>query len=251
MTSFITAIAKEVGANLVALQLYPLGLWSRDPIGNAHTSSALNPRPVLLVHGIIHNRSAFIHMKNQMEKMGWQNIFTMNYSTWHGNLALMEEQLRERVEYILEKTKSKQLDIVAHSLGGVVARHFMTLGTGRGKVGHLVTLGTPHQGTDTGFLLKAVTGMSLYSDLRTRSAYIQALNEGTLPKGSLITSIRSPYDLWVWPNVRGVAMGVPRKSFHNILINTVGHTGLLYSSEVFQAVTSALVPDDDISPKVV
>lgn len=53
-------------------------------------------------------------------------------------------RLKERIEQIGSEQK---VDIVAHSMGGVVARiYYQSLG-GRDQVGQLIMLGTPHQGS--------------------------------------------------------------------------------------------------------
>src|SRR5580698_2683879 len=100
-TRFVRGTLREIGANLVAAQLYPLGLFEKKEIARKHSNLAKNPRPVLLVHGIIHNRSAFMHLKRRMEKQGWENVFTMNYSTFHGNVLQMVEELSRKIEVVM------------------------------------------------------------------------------------------------------------------------------------------------------
>ena len=47
--------------------------------------------------------------------------------------------LPTRVDDILKRTGCPKVDIVAHSLGGLVARYYMTMGLGPGKVRRLIT----------------------------------------------------------------------------------------------------------------
>lgn len=232
---------REIGANLVALNLYPLGLTSRHLPGEPHPKFAENPRPILMVHGVIHNRSAFVPMIREMKDANWKNVFTINYSTLHGSLTAMVEELAKRVEQICETTHSPQIDIVAHSLGGIVSRYYMCLGEGRGRVKHLVTLGTPHQGTDTSFLLRGFTLGALNSDLRKNSYLISLLNETSLPKGARLTSIYSKYDWVVWPRGSCHVEGLPRHSFKNVEIEDSSHMSLLYSQKVSELVMDTLL----------
>ncbi len=243
---FVRGTIRELGANLVAAHLYPLGLFEKNEIARRHTRLATNPRPILLVHGIIHNRSAFMHLKKRMEKEeGWENIFTMNYSTLHGNILQMVEELGRKIEMVMKKTGAPQIDIVAHSLGGIVARTYMSLGEGRGKIKRLVTLGTPHQGTHLSFFAKGLSRGALDADLRVDSYLIRLLMSTELPKNCEIVSIYSNFDWTVMPSESSKVKGTPAKAFKNIELEYIGHTGLLYSAEAFDAVVNSL-----LSPEV-
>jgi triacylglycerol lipase len=149
-------------------------------------------------------------------------------------LTGMVQQLSERVEQICQETRSEQIDIVAHSLGGIVSRYYMSLGEGRGRVKHLVTLGTPHRGTDLSVLLKGVYFGALDSDLKSGSYLINLLTETSLPADSTLTSIYAQHDWTVWPRGNCAVEGLPQHAFHNIQVDNMGHMSLLYSSEVVE-----------------
>jgi triacylglycerol lipase len=232
---------KELGAHLVAAQLYPLGFFEVGEVPAPHKETARNPRPVLLVHGIIHNRSAFVRLKRRMEKLGWVNIFTLNYSTFHGNVLQMVEELGRKVDMVMRKTDAQQIDIVAHSLGGIVSRTYLTLGEGRGKVRRLVTLGTPHQGTHMSFMAKGLSRGALDADLRVNSYLLRLLNNTELPKTSEIVSIHSPFDWTVLPADNAHCTGSPCAQIKNIQLEYIGHMGLLYSSEAFDAIVRSIL----------
>lgn len=236
--------AREVTANLIALNLYPLGAFNllRKTSGQRHPHFAQNPRPILLVHGMAHNHSAFISLRKRMASSLWHNVFTINYATRHGSLTGMVDELALRVEEILVKTESRQLDIVAHSLGGIVSRYYMCLGEGRGRVRNLVTLGSPHQGTSASRLLTGLPFGALKSDLRNGSYLMKLLNQTGLPRGSTITSIYSEYDWTVWPQANCEVEGIPSNSFKNVKVSDCGHIGLLYSPRVADIVMRTLAP---------
>jgi hypothetical protein len=233
---------KEIGAHLVAAQFYPLGFFERgeEPSVHRRRPKGANPRPILLVHGIIHNRSAFVRLKRRMEKRGWVNVFTLNYSTFHGNVLQMVEELSRKVDLVMKRTGATQIDIVAHSLGGIVARTYMSLGEGRGRVRRLVTLGTAHQGTQLSFVVKGLSRGALDADLKVNSYLMRLLHNTELPKNSEIISIYSPFDWTVVPGENGHCVGRPRASIKNIQLDLVGHMGLLYSGEAFDAVVRSI-----------
>ena len=249
----LNVTAKEIASSLIAANLYPLGLFQKikpsdhipsSPYKNnkkAEPSSLPYTRPVLLVHGIAHNASAFIQMKAKMRKHGWMHVFTMNYNTLNRGLLNMAEDVSLQVSKIIEITGASQIDIVAHSLGGIVSRYYMSMGSGRGKVKNLVTLGTPHKGTYLSPLLKTlIFTKTLSADLYTNSTFLKKLQKVTLPKNSTITSIYSQYDWTVWPQDNSFVKGYPSSSFKNIKLDFVSHISLLYSSRVFQHIISCL-----------
>jgi pimeloyl-ACP methyl ester carboxylesterase len=232
--------AQEIKANLYALNLYPLGVFGGKEKGIAHSKKFKNKHPILLVHGIVHNPSAFFKLRRRMDEAAWQNVFTVNYVTRHGSLYKMVEQLSKRVDQILEQTKSKQIDIIAHSLGGIIARLYLT-GIGKGKVKNLVTLGTPHQGTQLSWFLQGVYPGTLSHDLMSGSYFLKDLAERKIPSSSKLTSFYTPHDILVWPKGNCLAVGFPKKSITNVEIPDVGHMGLLYLDRVIKQVMQTLV----------
>lgn len=245
----VEVTAREIGANIKAVNLYPFGILYGRETGTPHPHFAVNPRPILLVHGVAHNASAFIPLKRRMEKENWHNIFSINYPTRHGSLTKMVDALERRVEEILAITKAAQIDIVAHSLGGIISRYFMSVGAGRGRVKHLVTLGTPHKGTPLSvFLSGGFLGAGLGTDLRAGSYTVRLLNETALPRDSRLTSIYSRYDFVAWPGDNGRVDGLPHSAFRNVELQSVGHLGLLYSEEAFCTVMQALAGEATNSP---
>ena len=250
----LAVTAKEVTWSLIAANLYPLGLLQHIRSNNngtsslnksntqmAKPSSPLHTRPVLLVHGIAHNASAFIRMKTKMQKRGWLHVFTMNYSTINKKLIEMVDELSWQVDKVLEVTKAPQIDIVAHSLGGIVSRYYMSSNLGKGKVKNLVTLGAPHKGTYLSPLLRTLAlNKNLSKDLYTNSSFLKDMQQKTLPKNSTITSIYSKYDWTVWPQDNCFVEGSPSSVFKNIKVDFVSHISLLYNSRVFQHIVSAL-----------
>jgi len=57
------------------------------------------------------------------------------------------EDLKKGIDKILEKTGHKKVHIIAHSMGGLDARHMIVKEKMEAKVASLTTLSTPHYGT--------------------------------------------------------------------------------------------------------
>ena len=88
-----------------------------------------------------------------LEKNGYeknQNLFEFLYD-WRKKNEDSALQLKAKVESIIESTKISKVDLVAHSMGGLVARSFVE-DEGYKNIDQLITLGTPHKGSPEAYL---------------------------------------------------------------------------------------------------
>ncbi|MFD7629843.1 esterase/lipase family protein [Streptomyces sp. NPDC059851] len=124
---------------------YPTGIRQERP---AAPDSRPGPRrPVLLLHGFSDNRSVFVLLRRALAAHGGRQVEAYNYSPLTLDLRAAARGLARRIEELCERTGSEQIDLVGHSLGGLVGRYYVQRLGGDARVGALVTLGTPHSGT--------------------------------------------------------------------------------------------------------
>ena len=71
----------------------------------------------------------------------------MNYLTVANDVRAAAAGLSVEVERIVEETGFERIHIIGHSLGGLIARYYVTRLGGDARVHTLITLGTPHQGS--------------------------------------------------------------------------------------------------------
>ncbi|KOT98619.1 lipase [Streptomyces sp. NRRL F-5755] len=124
--------------------------------------------PVLLLHGFIDNRSVFVLLRRSLLRHGWRHVEALNYSPLTCDLRKAAELLGRHVEQICERTGHSRVDLVGHSLGGLIARYYAQRLGGDLRVRTLVTLGTPHGGTRVAPLMSAhplVRQMRPHSDV--------------------------------------------------------------------------------------
>jgi pimeloyl-ACP methyl ester carboxylesterase len=75
-------------------------------------------------------------------------LLTFDYENLNTSIADNARALGERLAAVgLGAGHSKRLDVVAHSMGGLVSRYFIELAGGAEVVSRLVTLGTPNGGS--------------------------------------------------------------------------------------------------------
>ncbi len=84
-------------------------------------------------------------IKTHLELHGFQ-VFHPNQD-FAGPVDLRAEQLRSTVNEVLASTGAEKVNIIAHSMGGLDARHMIVDKGMADKVATLVTIGTPHLGT--------------------------------------------------------------------------------------------------------
>lgn len=104
-------------------------------------------RPVVLLHGFIDNRSVFVLLRRTLARHGRRHLASLNYSPLTRDLRTAAELLGRHVEEVCARTGQREVDIVGHSLGGLIARYYVQRLGGDRRVRTLVTLGTPHGGT--------------------------------------------------------------------------------------------------------
>lgn len=75
-----------------------------------------------------------------------QDLFIFPYD-WRKDISLTKSLLDQKIEAIKQQTGSQKVDLVAHSMGGLVARYYISDPTKSTKINKLITLGTPHLGS--------------------------------------------------------------------------------------------------------
>jgi pimeloyl-ACP methyl ester carboxylesterase len=115
-------------------------------------------------------------IRTHLESHGFR-VFHPNQD-FAGPVDLRAEQLRSRVNEVLASTGAEKVNIIAHSMGGLDARHMIVDKGMADKVANLVTIGTPHLGTiladrvidHGGFFLKEglrpIVNLDGFDDLR-------------------------------------------------------------------------------------
>lgn len=75
-----------------------------------------------------------------------------------GDLRDSAQLLADRVDETLERTGAASVDLVGYSAGGVVVRYYVAALGGADKVRRVVTIASPHHGTDLAALATSVGG---------------------------------------------------------------------------------------------
>jgi pimeloyl-ACP methyl ester carboxylesterase len=163
---------------------------------------------------------------------GHRRIYAFGYED--GTIEDHAEGLKGFVDSILRTTGETRVDIVAHSLGGIISRYAIQRLGLRDTVRTLVTMATPHQGT----YAAQYANTTLTRSLRPASDVIRNLNAEDLTDYPMrFFSIFSDRDVYVVP-----AEGMTHPGAENVFLPDVSHSQYLVSAQVFRVVSSCLRP---------
>lgn len=154
-----------------------------------HAEVRILPRPVVLVHGFSSSWEAwtnYLGPEGFLERIGVPGFAvgdgrvsgTMNT----GNLAaptapthtIAENAtiLGEYISSVKQVTGAQMVDLVSHSMGGLISRYYIDRVMQERDVGQLIMLGSPMAGTDCADL-PAALGLYLPAALEIRPTYVQ------------------------------------------------------------------------------
>jgi pimeloyl-ACP methyl ester carboxylesterase len=198
------------------------------------TGVAVDCPPVLLIHGYLATRGSLHLLERHLARRGH---VVMSYPMGPINLRDIRDSaglIARKVESIVAQTGVTRVDIVGHSMGGLVGLYYLKRLGGRHRVRRLVLLGTPAQGTWSALLGLFTAPLGLASlQLLPGSPFLRELAESPLPAGADVVSVGALRD-WLAPVASTVLEGVRH------LALPTGHSGLLVEEEVADVVASLL-----------
>ena len=188
--------------------------------------------PVVLVHGLAGNRGAWWPFRLFMKVLGHRRVYAFGYEkgTIEEHAALLKDFMVE----VCKVTGVQQVDVVAHSLGGLISRYAIQKLGMADSVRTLITMATPHQGTYAA--LYANTTLTL--PMRPSSEMINDLNSEDLSAfRNRFFTLYSDRDVYVLPHEM-----MTHPAAENIFVPDISHSQYLLSPQVFRVVASLLNP---------
>lgn len=199
--------------------------------GLADPQPAPAAAPVLLLHGVLCNGAMWLDWIRRLPARGLGPVYALSYGPPLLPIEAFAEQTAVKIDAILAATGARQVTLVGHSMGGLVARAYLQR-HGGAKVCKLVTIGTPHHGSVHAWMFPG----ACLAQMRPGSAWLEALNrdEGSTPPVPIVS-------LWSWHD----SMVAPQKSSwladaNNVELIGIGHNALLADASVFERVAGEM-----------
>ena len=151
---------------------YILGgeIVSGDYTLDSFRMSRLIADPVIVIPGIMGSSHQYIGVIGKMKldpvmhtydnlilsfkKNGYaenENLFEFPYE-WRNSNELTALDLKDKIQTVKDKTGASKIDLVAHSMGGLVARQYAESNNYDNDIDQLIMLGTPHHGSPKAYL---------------------------------------------------------------------------------------------------
>src|SRR5882724_6407482 len=190
--------------------------------------------PVLLIHGYLATKGS-LHLLEQYLARRGHVVLSFRFGPINlGDIRDSAGLVARKVESIIAQTGVSHVDVVGHSMGGLVGLYYLKRLGGRHRVRRLVLLGTPARGTWSAVLGLFTAPLGLASlQLLPGSPFLRELADMPLPEGVDVVSIGAERD-WLAPLGSTVLQGV-----RHISVAT-GHSGLLVEEEVADVVDEIL-----------
>jgi len=137
--------------------IYYIDSWRKNPLiadpvivvpgimGSAWVNNELKLDPILHVYDNLW--ASFKENGYEEEK----NLFDLPYD-WRNSNIMTAEKLKNKIASIKDDTKVSKVDVVAHSMGGLVTRQYIENSLSQNDIDQLITLGTSHRGSPKAYL---------------------------------------------------------------------------------------------------
>ncbi len=190
--------------------------------------------PVLLVHGYGCNSGYWGYLLPRLDRNSISHA-SIDLEPVGGAIDDYVPAMQAAVEELCAATGAPQVAIVAHSMGGLVARAWMRA-HGTARVARIITLGTPHHGTQLANFGPGANAAQMRRSKGEANAWLRALGDSEdAARRALITSIFSHHDNIVAPQTSSVLEGA-----RNIALGGVGHVALGCNGRVLDTVMEEL-----------
>jgi pimeloyl-ACP methyl ester carboxylesterase len=191
--------------------------------------------PIVLLHGFAGWSRGLLPLERHLRAATGREVVRLRLGAGLDGIEPLAQRAAASIERIAAEWRGRAVDVVGHSMGGLVATYAAKHLDPSARVRRVVTLGTPHRGTALALsgarFLGRVAGS--LAQMVPGSAFLADLDRAALPQGVSLVSVAGLGDLVVpAPCAR-----LPRRArHHNRSLAGSDHWGL-----VFDAPAQALV----------
>lgn len=143
--------------------------------------------------------------------------------------------LRDKVEEVRQVEDVENVSLVAHSMGGLIARYYLKYLRGSERISRLCCLGVPHHGTWTAATAPLLKGTR---QILPGSPFLQQLNDPAIDHGGVpILNVWSGWDGIVIPSSSAVLL---QPQVQNVELRYANHWRMLVSRKAYRWIMEEL-----------
>lgn len=202
-----------------------------------HATNLTAARPaVLLVPGWSDSDRVLRPLARRLHAEGWppSHVRALGFHQRFGGNIEHASEVAAAVDALCAAADGARVAIVAHSMGGLAVRWYLTRLGGARHVHTVVFLATPHHGTWAAWLGFGPGAR----EMRPGSPFLELLNATPWPDSVRAHCFRTPLDLRIFPPASALLAGAASR-----VIRAPTHPGMLRSRRVFHALLEVLDPD--------
>jgi len=195
--------------------------------------------PVLLIHGFFATRGSMHVLEERLQRDGF-NVISFNLGVLNvRDIRTSALIIHRKVQSILKQSGLDRIDIVGHSMGGLIGLYYVKRLGGHKSVRRMVMLGSPVRGTWVALLGVGLLGLLSASawQLLPGSNFLDELHDGPVPDTVEVFTIAAERD-WLCPPEATQLEGA-----HGVTV-PLGHSSLVVSEVVYRKVLWALRKED-------
>ncbi|PIO08976.1 hypothetical protein COT47_00390 [Candidatus Woesearchaeota archaeon CG08_land_8_20_14_0_20_43_7] len=178
--------------------------------------------PIIALHGYCQMKHTFTYLQKHFAKND-RTVIPIGYGSFYQDIRRSAEQAAEGIERIAHDSPTRRVDMIGHSMGGLVGAYIVKALDQSKYVDRIVALGSPFQGTVMAHL---GVGKSA-GQMVPGSDFLEELCKAETPATIFASSVFSDADELLIPHKNGWCPG-----WKNILVQDVAHLGLIYNKNI-------------------
>lgn len=210
---------------MLTILLHPFGWFNRKapPVNSDRT-------PIILLHGLFHSRACWWWLRLQLRRQGWKTVYAVALPPWK-NVEVLTERVAHIVDTLRHRHGVRQVHLIGHSMGALIARNYLQIRGGAGKIDRCVLLGAPHRGSKLAPFALSPLGMLLLPG----SEFLKRLAAAAWPADTEVVNIYSRHDNMILPFDNAVLPEVANRE-----MTGMGHTSLLFRPSAIRCIIDHL-----------
>lgn len=230
---FFTCLIRWLHAATFETLLFFIGFLLR-PLGYLKNqrkfTGVFSGKPILLVHGYLHDSSAWVYMKKKLGSKGFGPIYTLNLNHPFLSICSYGELIGKKAEEIALETGRRDLVLIGHSMGGLVSCWYATKIAPPETVTDVITIGSPLGGTYMAYIAAGANG----KEMRLGSSFVRELQKRIEENDKIhFYHIGTKTDQLVVPSS---SSWIGQHRERQFVLDDIGHVTLLFSSRVLKKI---------------